>query len=332
MKFTRRYVNTAMKMARQKEHIAFNTRCRRYHLVPKSLCIKPPVDTYEGKRIAQRAGFQFLNARINDNYRRFKVFSHDLFFQKRQLQHSLRPCHFTALESLVTNAVKRERSNTKQRQKKKFDSLLNRSRPISQKAHVQKWVINLSSKTLTDHQISVLSKGLNYAVTPTKIPTPDIVSTIESALRKVTPSHLAESARVRIIGLLQRPKLPASNITPDERKAILHLKQEKDIMILPSDKGRAVVVLDTAEYDNKIRTLLDDRSTYRIITKDPTPSLERKMNSILLSLHRDAQLPKQLYDKLRSTAGLIPRLYGLPKIHKSGRPLRPIVSYQFTYI
>ena len=88
------------------------------------------------------------------------------------------------------------------------------------------------------------------------------------------------------------PKLLASNITPDERKAILHLKQDRDIMILPSDKGRAVVVLDRAEYDNKICTLLDDRSTYPIITKDPTPSLERKMNSILLSLHRDAQLPK----------------------------------------
>lgn len=169
-------------------------------------------------------------------------------------------------------------------------------------------------------------------MTPTKTPTPDIVSTVESALRKVTPSHLAESARLRIIGLLQQPKLPASNITPDERKAILHLKQDKDIMILPSDKGRAVVVLDRAEYDDKICMLLDDSSTYQIITKDQTRSLERNMNSILLSLHRDAQLPKQLYNQLRSTAGLIPHLYGLPKIHKSSRPLRPIVSYQFTYI
>ena len=73
--------------------------------------------------------------------------------------------------------------------------------------------------------------------------------------------------------------------------------------------------------------MLEDRSTYRIVTKDPTPSLERKMNSTLLSLHRDDQLPKHLYNQLRSTAGLTPRLYGLPKIHKNGTPLRPIVSF-----
>lgn len=127
--------------------------------------------------------------------------------------------------------------------------------------------------------------------------------------------------RTQIIGLLQRPKLPASNIT------IQHLKQDKDIMILPSDKGQAVVVLDRVEYDNKIRTLLDNCSTYQIITKNPTPSLERKMNSTLLSLHRDAQLSKQLYDQLRSTAGLTPRLYGLPKIRKSGRPLRLLLIH-----
>ena len=164
MKTTRHYVNTALRLARQREHIAFNTRCRRYRLIPRSLQIRPPVNTYEGNRIARRAGFQFLNARINDNYRRLRALSHDFYYQKRQLQHSLRPCHVTALESLVKNAVQRERSKTKERQKKKFDLLLTRPQPRD--THVQKWVVNLSSKTLSEPQISVLSKGLNYAIAP----------------------------------------------------------------------------------------------------------------------------------------------------------------------
>ena len=79
MKFTCRYVNAAMK---KKEHIAFNTRCRRYHLVPKSLCIKPPVNTYEGNGSHKEPVFSF-NPHINDNYCRLKFFSYDLFFQKR---------------------------------------------------------------------------------------------------------------------------------------------------------------------------------------------------------------------------------------------------------
>ena len=257
MKTTRCYVNTALKMARQKEHIAFNTRCRRYRLIPRSLQIKPPVNTYEGNRIARRAGFQFLNARINDNYRRLRALSHDLYYQKRQLQHSLRPCHVTALESLVENAVKRERSKTKERQKKKFNSLLTRPQP--QEMHVRKWVVNLSSKTLSEQHISVLSKGLNYAIAPNKIPTPDIISTVESALRKVEPTRLAESARLRIVGLLQRPRIPEPNITSEERKAMLHLKQDNDVMILPSDKGLlwlSLIELSIMTRSERCRTIL----------------------------------------------------------------------------
>ena len=38
-------------------------------------------------------------------------------------------------------------------------------------------------------------------------------------------------------------------------------------------------------------------------------------------------MPSSQNNQLRSTAGLIPRVYGLPKIHKSDRPLRTIVSF-----
>ena len=63
-------------------------------------------------------------------------------------------------------------------------------------------------------------------------------------------------------------------------------------MVLPADKGRAVVVLDRSEYDGKIRALLDESTTYCTINKDPTPSREREMKSTLLSLYRKDELPK----------------------------------------
>ena len=112
-------------------------------------------------------------------------------------------------------------------------------------------------------------------------------------------------------------------------------------MILPSDKGRAVVVLDRDEYDLDVAARLYYLSCHwqRSNTlpwtslRSPDPhgkpetTLERRMKSILLSLHRKGELPRRLYDRLRSPAGLIPHLYGLPKIHKSGRPLWPSVSF-----
>ena len=48
MKHCRRYVNTSLKIARQHQHIAFNTRCRHYEIIPRSLRVKPLVDDEQG--------------------------------------------------------------------------------------------------------------------------------------------------------------------------------------------------------------------------------------------------------------------------------------------
>ena len=45
------------------------------------------------------------------------------------------------------------------------------------------------------------------------------------------------------------------------------------------------------------------------------------------SLRQKNLLSDGVYRRLRSSAGGVPRLYGLPKIHKPGIPLRPIVSF-----
>ncbi len=60
------------------------------------------------------------------------------------------------------------------------------------------------------------------------------------------------------------------NITPGEREAIKSLRADKDIMILPADKGRAVVVMDKKEYKEKANKLLSDEKTYKKEKKDPT--------------------------------------------------------------
>ena len=56
-------------------------------------------------------------------------------------------------------------------------------------------------------------------------------------------------------------------------------------------------------------------------------ALERKMNSVLLDLRQAGRLPGNMYYQLHSSAGQVPHLYGLPKVHKQDIPLRPIVSF-----
>ena len=52
-----------------------------------------------------------------------------------------------------------------------------------------------------------------------------------------------------------------------------------------------------------------------------------KMNAILLSFKKQDKHPQKLYNHLYCLNGIAPQLYDLPKIHKPGIPLRPIVSF-----
>ena len=61
--------------------------------------------------------------------------------------------------------------------------------------------------------------------------------------------------------------------------------------------------------------------------KGPNHLLKNRMNSVLLRLRREGRLSGKTYYHLRSSEAGVPRLYGLPKVHKPDVPLRPIVSF-----
>ncbi|XP_065362047.1 uncharacterized protein LOC135955617 [Calliphora vicina] len=101
-------------------------------------------------------------------------------------------------------------------------------------------------------------------------------------------------------------------------------KHEKDIIITTADKGNKTVILYRRDYMEKMYQLLDDKSTYRKIEIDPTTSLQKRNNNLITQLGKDGYITR--YEKFNMTtqAAAAPELYGLPKIHKDGIPLRPI--------
>ena len=172
----------------------------------------------------------------------------------------------------------------------------------------------------------MLKKGLNFAPAPRHIPVPEIVAAVEVGLSKVS-STLAQQARTKIAGHLSKARPLPTNLHPKEKKAIQTLRKADSIVIAPADKGNATVVMNRSDYDRKIRTLLTDTDTYKRLPKDPTPAMERRMNGLLQGLTRSGTMSDSLYIWLRSSAGKMPLLYGLPKVHKPEVPLRPIVSF-----
>ena len=67
--------------------------------------------------------------------------------------------------------------------------------------------------------------------------------------------------RTEISGTLRGVKLPKSNVANEERKSLGALKKEKPITILPTDKGKTTVVMDSSEYEQKLKDMLSDTKT-----------------------------------------------------------------------
>ena len=57
-----------------------------------------------------------------------------------------------------------------------------------------------------------------------------------------------------------------------------------------------------------------------------TQRLESRLNKILLTFYKAGKIDKNVYDNLRAIGSSPGKLYGLPKTHKTGVPLRPILS------
>ena len=104
------------------------------------------------------------------------------------------------------------------------------------------------------------------------------------------------------------------------------LREDKNIIILPADKGRTTVVLNRKDYITKAKELLNDSTTYQKLQEDPTAILTKRINTMLNKLYKSKQLTKLEVWRMKAREGGIAKFYGLPKIHKDNIPLRPIVS------
>ena len=114
-------------------------------------------------------------------------------------------------------------------------------------------------------------------------------------------------------------------MTKEEHKALEELKKDKTRMILTTDKGVSIVVLDREEYIKKADELLS-QSSYKKISTDPTNRCKSKLITLLKKIKTEGGMDDVTYRRLYPTGASPPKFYGLPKVHKSGMPLRPIVS------
>jgi len=100
------------------------------------------------------------------------------------------------------------------------------------------------------------------------------------------------------------------------------VKNNPDILFTHADKGNTVVALDKNEYVNKMESYLSDTDTYIELKHNPVHKLINELKTLLKRWLAHKYVSFQTYSALNTSNPILPRAYGLPKIHKSGHPLR----------
>ena len=130
-------------------------------------------------------------------------------------------------------------------------------------------------------------------MTPQNPPHGEYITTIESACQSLDVNTV-EDLRADVYRVLRHPHHLKPNLSRGEMKAIKQLKADKDHMVLITDKGMALVVMDRKVYIRKARDLLDDTNTYRTIQSDPTNKLKNKLINILRKIKADTGMQENI--------------------------------------
>ncbi|KAG0432640.1 hypothetical protein HPB47_020650 [Ixodes persulcatus] len=135
-----------------------------------------------------------------------------------------------------------------------------------------------------------------------------------------------EEVRQKTIGVIARGhQREEENISSAEHNALQTLNEDDHIVIQLADKSSAWAFLDKCEYKEKGMALLSTSAYARGKRPDCKDPGDRQQDTF-----RHLQVTPELswfLPQADMPNGSAPALYGLPKIHKSGAPIRPIVDF-----
>ena len=331
LKILRQAESTGKKIESWRNHRMFNLRCLRSNVFPTSIRLFSHVKGKAAENVLNKAEKNLLEIRIRQCIFTIKKLSIEFENLETQLYTKITGNLQLRIREFLTKTKGKHFETVKNRQRSKFEKLtakkeLSAAAETQAKNNIQeRWVYNKSSKTFNATTTNLLRRGLNFAITPQSIPVEEIVTSTELACRNLD-AETAASLRSEVARSVKRRKTLKPNVPKEEIRALQDLKKDRDIMVLPADKGKATVILDKKDYNSKIEAILNDTKTYQPLKKDPTTSIKNKLINILKPWKKDGSVSKPLCRQLYPTTDQAPKFYGLPKIHKPDMPLRPIVS------
>lgn len=203
-----------------------------------------------------------------------------------------------------------------------------------------KVIFNLSDRVLSARQSFILSFGLNFGLPNFKPKFSFHYSLFEAFARKLKtePSIKPFSSTLDLINDTANTLFKkANNFSRDfifskaDFSLLKDLKNDKSILITRPDKGRGVVILNTADYKQKLLSILQDFTKFEKLDSHTDPHKlvlkhEDRIHRFLRHILSLNIITKDQYNFIKPVGSSLGVMYGLPKVHKISVPLRPILA------
>lgn len=311
------YYRIAKKIVRNQSHIDFLRICKREKVIPKGLratnILVNTTNSPLAETLALKHSRQWLQLALDTQYYRL---SH--------IQQCVFPMSFCEDQQLITL-----RNSLREKKQRKLQILLDQQRKENPPTKQQpRGFENLSSEVLDPNLEAILNKGPSFVnAEPKSLPKSCQTSraSLQLVVDKLKEQKIHESAinefKGGIARIIDESERCGTTVLKSKRQQY-HLPS-KQVVIIPTDKSKRLVALDTNHYDDILRKSTIETENYQPKTKLNLPRTEQirfngQLNKIAEKYWKDdCKLWKDLKNNICSEP-LPCSAYCLPKDHKEG--------------
>lgn len=198
----------------------------------------------------------------------------------------------------------------------------------------EKWFVNASSAIIPREVEGLLQLGEGFCL-PNFNKEKSTIECIKAVENNLSRFGLRDNNtfRNKIFPLIKSIKNNSPNnikLNEDISSAVSVTKEfiscNPNVLFTRADKGNTVVALDRDDYLDKMVSSLNDRNTYSLVQRNPINKILEDLKRMIKRWQQNEYISDTTFSRLNFSNAILPRAYGLPKIHKPGLPLRIIVS------
>ncbi|XP_069977670.1 uncharacterized protein [Penaeus vannamei] len=315
--------------------LVFLNHCKLYNIIPNFLRFKSYdksfllTNTYKSwllimlEREIKRQSRKLTKLKVTTNNLVLDLKSKDSVFD------------FKCLSALINHNVDRRLSSVKEIHHRKLRNL---GIDLRNMVDINKVIFNFSDRTLPVDEKNALSLGLDFGLRPRKLSYVKFFTHFERICHMLKHCNIYKDTFNAVFNKISalannmyvqhcRESMYSPDHTEQYANVLQNLKDDDSIVITRPDKGKGIVILNKTDYCNKISNILADSSKFKLLNVDLSShllKLEDKLNRLLRPIKET--INEATYNSILASGSRPGCLYGLPKVHKTGTPLRPIVS------